>query len=133
MISTWTHSLILSQPFRNSQLLGQDIDVANESAISVRGLTKTYTSKANGSKVAVAGIDLEVAKGEIFAILGPNGAGKTTTVEILEGYRNRDGGEVKVLGKDPAKLGNDSWAWRNRIGIVLQLSLIHISEPTRPY
>ena len=89
-------------------------------AISVRGLTKTYTSKANGTKVAVAGIDLEVKAGEIFAILGPNGAGKTTTVEILEGYRDRDGGEVKVLGHDPAKLGSDSWSWRNRIGIVLQ-------------
>ena len=89
-------------------------------AISVRGLTKTYTSKANGTKVAVAGIDLEVKSGEIFAILGPNGAGKTTTVEILEGYRDRDGGEVKVLGQDPAKLGSDSWSWRNRIGIVLQ-------------
>jgi ABC-2 type transport system ATP-binding protein len=120
MISTWTHSPILSQPFRNSQLLGQDIHVVNESAISVRGLTKTYTSKANGSKSAVAGIDLDVASGEIFAILGPNGAGKTTTVEILEGYRDRDGGEVKVLGQDPAKLGTNNWAWRNRIGIVLQ-------------
>jgi ABC-2 type transport system ATP-binding protein len=94
--------------------------VANELAISVSGLKKTYTSKANGSKNAVAGIDLEVARGEIFAILGPNGAGKTTTVEILEGYRDRDSGEVKVLGQDPAKLGRDSWAWRNRIGIVLQ-------------
>jgi ABC-2 type transport system ATP-binding protein len=94
--------------------------VVNESAIFVRGLKKTYTSKANGSKDAVAGIDLDVSRGEIFAILGPNGAGKTTTVEILEGYRNRDSGEVKVLGQDPAKLGNDSWAWRNRIGIVLQ-------------
>lgn len=89
-------------------------------AISVRGLTKSYTSKANGEKAAVAGIDLDVKTGEIFAILGPNGAGKTTTVEILEGYRDRDGGEVKVLGQDPAKLGNDSWSWRNRIGIVLQ-------------
>jgi ABC-2 type transport system ATP-binding protein len=97
--------------------------VANELAsfaISVRGLTKSYTSKANGEKAAVAGIDLDVKTGEIFAILGPNGAGKTTTVEILEGYRDRDGGEVKVLGQDPAKLGNDSWSWRNRIGIVLQ-------------
>jgi ABC-2 type transport system ATP-binding protein len=94
--------------------------VVNESAIFVRGLKKTYTSKANGSKDAVAGIDLDVSRGEIFAILGPNGAGKTTTVEILEGYRNRDSGEVSVLGQDPAKLGNDSWAWRNRIGIVLQ-------------
>ena len=120
MISAWTHSPILSQPFRYSQLLGQDIDVVNESAISIRGLTKTYTSKANGRRAAVAGIDLDVATGEIFAILGPNGAGKTTTVEILEGYRDRDGGEVKVLGQDPATLGKDSWAWRNRIGIVLQ-------------
>ena len=89
-------------------------------AISVRGLRKTYTSKANGSKDAVAGIDLDVKAGEIFAILGPNGAGKTTTVEILEGYRDRDSGEVSVLGQDPAKLGSDSWSWRNRIGIVLQ-------------
>jgi ABC-2 type transport system ATP-binding protein len=94
--------------------------VVNELAISVTGLTKSYSSKADGVKAAVAGIDLEVTAGEIFAILGPNGAGKTTTVEILEGYRDRDGGEVTVLGKDPAKLGNDSWAWRNRIGIVLQ-------------
>ena len=94
--------------------------MVNESAIFVRGLKKSYNSKANGSKDAVAGIDLDVSRGEIFAILGPNGAGKTTTVEILEGYRNRDGGEVKVLGQDPAKLGTDSWAWRNRIGIVLQ-------------
>jgi ABC-2 type transport system ATP-binding protein len=94
--------------------------VANESAIFVRGLKKTYPSKANGPKDAVAGIDLDVSRGEIFAILGPNGAGKTTTVEILEGYRERDGGEVKVLGQDPAKLGTDNWSWRNRIGIVLQ-------------
>ena len=94
--------------------------MVNELAISVTGLTKSYSSKADGVKAAVAGIDLEVKAGEIFAILGPNGAGKTTTVEILEGYRDRDGGEVTVLGKDPAKLGNDSWAWRNRIGIVLQ-------------
>ena len=123
MVFARTHSLILSPAFRYSQLLGQDIDVANELAglaISVKGLKKTYTSKANGSKDAVAGIDLEVSRGEIFAILGPNGAGKTTTVEILEGYRDRDGGEVKVLGQDPAKLGRNSWAWRNRIGIVLQ-------------
>ena len=94
--------------------------MANELAISVRGLTKSYHSRANGKKIAVDGIDLEVQVGEIFALLGPNGAGKTTTVEILEGYRDRDGGDVKVLGQDPATLGNDSWAWRNRIGIVLQ-------------
>ena len=81
-------------------------------AISVRGLTKSY-----GDVQAVAGIDLEVRTGEIFALLGPNGAGKTTTVEILEGYRVRTGGEVSVLGVDP---GTADRAWRARIGIVLQ-------------
>ena len=91
-----------------------------QSAIHVRGLTKTYADKKNGAKVAVAGIDLDVHPGEIFAILGPNGAGKTTTVEILEGYRDRDSGEVSVLGIDPGHLGNDERSWRNRIGIVLQ-------------
>ena len=60
-------------------------------AIQVRGLIKKYPKK-----IAVDGIDLEVRAGEIFALLGPNGAGKTTTVEILEGYRNRDGGDVKI-------------------------------------
>ncbi len=63
------------------------------------------------------GIDLEVMAGEVFAFLGPNGAGKTTTVEILEGYRKRTGGDVKVLGEDPQTAGR---AWRERIGIVLQ-------------
>jgi ABC-2 type transport system ATP-binding protein len=63
------------------------------------------------------GIDLAVAAGEVFAFLGPNGAGKTTTVEILEGYRGRDGGAASVLGADP---GAPTRAWRERIGIVLQ-------------
>jgi ABC-2 type transport system ATP-binding protein len=81
-------------------------------AIAVRGLRKAY-----GSTVAVDGIDLEIPRGEVFALLGPNGAGKTTTVEILEGYRRRDGGEVSVLGADP---GHPTAAWRARIGIVLQ-------------
>src|SRR5262247_267225 len=81
-------------------------------AIVVRGLTKTY-----GSKRAVDGVDLTVAQGEIFALLGPNGAGKTTTVEILEGFRKRDAGEVSVLGADPA---HENVAWRSRIGVVLQ-------------
>jgi ABC-2 type transport system ATP-binding protein len=67
----------------------------------------------------VAGIDLEVARGEIFAFLGPNGAGKTTTVEILEGFRTRSAGEVSVLGTDPARAGG---AWRDRVGVVLQES-----------
>ena len=65
------------------------------------------------------GLDLDIETGEIFALLGPNGAGKTTTVEILEGYRQRDAGEVAVLGQDPATAGR--W-WRERIGIVLQSS-----------
>jgi ABC-2 type transport system ATP-binding protein len=84
-------------------------------AIQVTGLVKRYPEK-----IAVNGIDLAVHTGEIFALLGPNGAGKTTTVEILEGYRNRDGGEVRVLGQDPGELGKNSAAWRNQIGIVLQ-------------
>ena len=84
----------------------------SQPAISVRGLRKNY-----GDLRAVGGIDLEVAPGEIFAFLGPNGAGKTTTVEILEGYRDRDGGEVSVLGEDPRRAPR---AWRERIGIVLQ-------------
>ena len=82
--------------------------------ISVRGLTKLY-----GSHEAVAGIDFEVRRGEIFAFLGPNGAGKTTTVEILEGFRSRTDGEVTVLGQDPATAGG---AWRDRVGVVLQES-----------
>jgi len=83
--------------------------------IEVRGLHKSYASLE-----AVRGIDLSITKGEIFSLLGPNGAGKTTTVEILEGFRTRDAGEVKVLGFDPATQGRASREWRNRIGIVLQ-------------
>ncbi|HYJ20718.1 MAG TPA: ABC transporter ATP-binding protein [Solirubrobacterales bacterium] len=70
-----------------------------------------------GDLEAVRGIDLEVDAGEVFAFLGPNGAGKTTTVEILEGYRKRGAGEVRVLGEDPEQAGR---RWRERIGIVLQ-------------
>jgi ABC-2 type transport system ATP-binding protein len=81
-------------------------------AVNVRGLRKTYDDTA-----VVDGIDLEVAVGETFALLGPNGAGKTTTVEILEGYRRRDAGDVAVLGNDPA---SPTPAWRARLGIVLQ-------------
>jgi ABC-2 type transport system ATP-binding protein len=81
-------------------------------AIEVTGLRKTYKDRE-----AVAGIDLVVARGEVFALLGPNGAGKTTTVEILEGHRRRTGGDVRVLGEDPGTAGS---AWRSRIGIVLQ-------------
>jgi len=85
---------------------------AHAPAIEVRGLRKTY-----GAKTAVDGIDLRVAHGEVFALLGPNGAGKTTTVEILEGHRHRDAGEVSVLGHDPAAR---ELALKTRIGIVLQ-------------
>jgi ABC-2 type transport system ATP-binding protein len=80
--------------------------------IDVSGLRKRY-----GDLEAVAGVDLRVQRGEVFALLGPNGAGKTTTVEILEGYRDRDGGEAMVLGADPAA---GRVEWRGRIGIVPQ-------------
>ena len=85
-----------------------------EPVVSVRGLVKRY-----GSHEAVAGIDLKVRHGEIFACLGPNGAGKTTTVEILEGFQQRTEGQVFVLGHDPATAGG---AWRDQVGVVLQAS-----------
>ena len=85
------------------------------SVIQIKGLRKSY-----GSLTAVDSLDLTIEQGEIFALLGPNGAGKTTTVEILEGYRSRDEGEVSVLGFDPANRGDAANAWRDRIGIVLQ-------------
>ncbi len=100
-----------------------------EIAISVRGLRRSY-----GTKVAVAGLDLDVRRGEVFALLGPNGAGKTTTVEILEGYRRRDAGDVHVLGRDPA---HPTRQWRCRIGIVLQsardLSELTVEEVVRHF
>jgi ABC-2 type transport system ATP-binding protein len=83
-----------------------------EAAISVRGLVKRY-----GDRNAVDGLDLDIRRGEIFALLGPNGAGKTTTVEVLEGFRDRDGGELQVLGVDPATGGR---RWKAELGIVLQ-------------
>jgi ABC-2 type transport system ATP-binding protein len=86
-------------------------------AIAVHDLRKSY-----GGLEAVRGISFEVQQGEVFGLLGPNGAGKTTTVEILEGYRRRDAGEVEVLGTDPAAAGGD---WRERIGVVLQSSAMY--------
>jgi ABC-2 type transport system ATP-binding protein len=86
--------------------------MAAEPAIRVRGLRKSY-----GDFEAVRGIDFEVAQGEVFGLLGPNGAGKTTTVEILEGIRPRSGGEVSVLGYDPAAETNSV---KDRIGVSLQ-------------
>ncbi|MEU1047735.1 ABC transporter ATP-binding protein [Streptomyces sp. NPDC005897] len=72
---------------------------------------------AYGGVDVLRGVDLDIHRGEIFALLGPNGAGKTTTVEILEGFRRRSAGDVRVLGTDPER-GNDGW--RGRIGLVLQ-------------
>ncbi len=83
-------------------------------AISVRGLRKSY-----GSHEALRDVSFDIAEGEVYGLLGPNGAGKTTTVEILEGYRSRDGGDVKVLGYDPARAER---GLRQRIGVVLQES-----------
>jgi ABC-2 type transport system ATP-binding protein len=83
-------------------------------AVRVRDLRKRY-----GGVEALRGVSFEVAQGEVFGLLGPNGAGKTTTVEILEGYRSRDGGEAEVLGHDP---GRSERALRERIGVVLQHS-----------
>jgi ABC-2 type transport system ATP-binding protein len=91
--------------------------LSDEPVISVRGLRKSYDDFE-----AVKGIDLTVGHGEVFAFLGPNGAGKTTTVEILEGYRQRNAGDVSVLGVDPAEAGR---GWRERIGIVLQQTKMH--------
>ena len=86
-----------------------------EPAVEVSDLRKTY----RGGFEAVRGIDFSIARGETFALLGPNGAGKSTTIEILEGYRDRTGGEARVLGVDPQRGGLD---WKTRLGIVLQSS-----------
>jgi ABC-2 type transport system ATP-binding protein len=98
-------------------------------AVHVRGLVKAYSGVR-----AVNGIDLDIRRGEIFALLGPNGAGKTTTVEILEGYRTRDGGEVAVLGYDP---GRQRGPLKRRIGIVLQSTGVEpyltVAETIRMY
>jgi ABC-2 type transport system ATP-binding protein len=87
------------------------------SAIAVSDLRKAY-----GKREVLHGLSFTVETGEVFALLGPNGAGKTTTVEILEGYRRRDGGEVRVLGEDPERGGR---AFKSRIGIVLQSSAVY--------
>ncbi|WP_082965937.1 ABC transporter ATP-binding protein [Mycobacterium kubicae] len=98
-------------------------------AVHVRGLSKTY-----GRVAAVRDLDLDVGYGEIFAILGPNGAGKSTTIEILEGHRKRDAGQVRVLGEDPGVAGR---SWRARIGIVLQeasdAGMLTVSETVRMF
>jgi ABC-2 type transport system ATP-binding protein len=91
---------------------GLAIPPGTDTVVRADGLRKRY-----GDVAAVAGVDIGIRHGEVVALLGPNGAGKTTTVEILEGYRHRDGGTVQVLGEDPQRAGR---AWRARIGIVLQ-------------
>ncbi|MGW5442638.1 ABC transporter ATP-binding protein [Streptomyces asiaticus] len=83
-----------------------------DEAVRVRGLRKRY-----GAVTALDGVDLGIRQGEVFGVLGPNGAGKSTTVEILQGHRSRDAGEVTVLGRDPAAGGRE---WRSRIGVVWQ-------------
>jgi ABC-2 type transport system ATP-binding protein len=88
--------------------------------VSVRGLRMRYPRSAID---VLRGLDLEIRRGEIFAVLGPNGAGKTTTLEILEGHRRRTAGDVSVLGEDPGTAGA---AWRGRCGVVLQDS---VAEP----
>ena len=104
-------------------------DEGGPSAVHVRGLVKTYSGVR-----AVNGIDLDIRRGEIFALLGPNGAGKTTTVEILEGYRTRDSGEVSVLGYDP---GRQRAPLKRKIGIVLQSTGVEpyltVEETVRMY
>jgi ABC-2 type transport system ATP-binding protein len=87
------------------------------SAVTVSELRKRY-----GDREALRGVSFEIRSGEVFSLLGPNGAGKTTTVEILEGYRTRDGGDVVVLGADPVRASRD---WRGRIGVVLQSSAMY--------
>jgi ABC-2 type transport system ATP-binding protein len=98
-------------------------EAGTATAVRVQGLCKRY-----GAHEAVRGIDFEIRAGEVFGLLGPNGAGKTTTVEILEGYRNRDAGEVEVLGEDPERTGT---AWRTRIGVVLQSSSLYANLTPR--
>ncbi|MBJ7340158.1 ABC transporter ATP-binding protein [Mycolicibacterium sp.] len=100
-----------------------------QAAVHVRGLSKSY-----GRVHAVRDLDLDVGHGEVFAILGPNGAGKSTTIEILEGNRARDSGDVRVLGEDPGTAGR---SWRARVGIVLQeasdAGMLTVSETVKMF
>jgi ABC-2 type transport system ATP-binding protein len=97
--------------------IGHRAILGRVSVIAVDGLLKSY-----GRHEVLQGISFTVQAGEVFGLLGPNGAGKTTTVEILEGYRSRDAGEVSVLGEDPSSAGAP---FRARIGIVLQSSAVY--------
>ncbi|MGY1787010.1 ABC transporter ATP-binding protein [Geodermatophilus sp. SYSU D00698] len=84
----------------------------SDPVVEVRDLRMTY-----GTNEVLSGVDLTVSAGEVVCLLGPNGAGKTTTIEVLEGFRVRSAGDVRVLGEDPARAGD---AWRARVGVVLQ-------------
>jgi ABC-2 type transport system ATP-binding protein len=94
-------------------------------AVTVNNLRKSY----NGLE-AVRGVSFEIAEGEVFGLLGPNGAGKTTIVEILEAYRDRDAGDVSVLGTDPQRADG---SWRERIGVVLQSSAMYVNLTVREH
>jgi ABC-2 type transport system ATP-binding protein len=85
---------------------------AEDVVVEVRGLRMRY-----GTNDVLNGVDLQVRRGEVVTLLGPNGAGKTTTIEILEGFRKRSDGDIRVLGTDPAHAHED---WRARVGVVLQ-------------
>ena len=82
------------------------------SVVTVRDLRMRY-----GDNDVLTGVDFDIAAGDVVCLLGPNGAGKTTTIEILEGFRIRSAGDVRVLGQDPANADED---WRARTGVVLQ-------------
>ncbi len=101
----------------------------NENVVQVRNLRKIY-----GDRTVVDDVSFDIARGETFALLGPNGAGKSTTVEMLEGFRRRSGGDLRVLGADPAKAGLD---WKARIGVVLQgtgeLGALTVREQIRQF
>jgi len=99
--------------------------VSYESAVMISGMVKRY-----GERIAVDGLSLTAARGEVTAILGPNGAGKTSTIETCEGYRRADGGVVRVLGLDPVA---DGHKLRPRVGIMLQSGGIHPNVPIAEY
>ena len=96
--------------------VGDTLALMTSQAITIADLRKTY-----GDKHAIDGLDLTIAEGEVFALLGPNGAGKSTTVEILEGFRKRTSGEVRVLGVDPQHADR---SWRERVGVMLQTTSV---------
>lgn len=116
--------------------IGVTLEQGGGPVISVADLQMRY-----GDKQVLDGIDLVIEAEEVVAVLGPNGAGKSTTIEILEGFRNRSGGDVSVLGADPERAGD---SWRSQVGVVLQNSndhgkwrpqqlLSHMADFYRPY